>query len=88
MTFSLSFSLSLPLSLLFPAGIPLTSNDAVSIRQFELAQIVCDGSETSVSGCAISKTPTFFSAQAQVRCFQQTGTYITCIYYADVPYAF
>ena len=71
-----SLSLSLPpLSLLSPAGIPLISNGVVFIRQFGLAQVVCDGSEASVLGCTISKIPTRSFAQAQVRCFQQTGTY-------------
>ena len=80
---SLSLSLSLSLfllppshssPLLSPAGIPLTSDDAVSIRQFELAQIVCDGTETSVSGCTINKVLASGVSQALVRCFQQTGT--------------
>ena len=84
MTFSLSFSLSLPLSLLSPAGIPLTVDDAVSIFHFDRAQIVCDGSEDSVSGCAISKLPMSILAQARVRCFQQTGTFV--ILYADAAY--
>ncbi len=76
--FPLSLSLSLSLPLPPVAGIPLTSNDAVIIRQFELATVVCDGTETNVLGCTISKNPaSFVSSQALVRCFQQTGIY-TC----------
>ena len=83
MFLSLSLSLPLPPSispLLSPAGIPLTSSGGtVFIRQFELAQVVCDGSETRVSDCTINKVPTgtnIDAPQALVRCFQQTGTYI------------
>ena len=47
----------------------------MTIRQLELAQVVCDGTESRVSGCTINRVSRSSVSEAQVRCFQQTGIY-------------